>query len=213
MKSKQQKKKELKALEAKLPDSQITIFTSFAHAGEKGLSVAQMTELKRGLRANGSEYMVTKKTLIDRALHDKGVDVFGMDGSLGLVIGKSEPYGLAKQVYDFAKKNQALQFFGALMDGKFLTKEEFLEIAKMPSREVLIARLLGMMSYPISGLYIVMSELAKKMSAEAPAEAAPQAETPTESAPTAEEAPAQTPEQQSEAPASETAPAEENNNN
>ena len=182
MKSKIQKKKELKALEAKLPDSQITIFTSFAHDGEKGLSVAQMTELKRGLRASaGSEYLVTKKTLIDRALHERGVDVFGMEGSLGLVLGKSEPYGLAKQVYDFAKKNQALKFFGALLDGKFMTKEEFLEMAKMPSKEVLIARLLCMMRYPVSSLYIVMSELAKKQAASAPAPAeAPAAESASE---------------------------------
>lgn len=162
MKSKIQKKKELKSLESKLPNSQITIFTSFARAGEKGLSVAQMTELKRALRALHSEYVVTKKTLIDRALGEKGADVYGMQGSLGLVMGNDEPYGLAKKVYEFAKKNPALQFFGALLEGNFISKEQFMEMAKMPSREVLIGRLFGMMKYPITSLYVVMSEIEKK---------------------------------------------------
>ncbi|OGN17527.1 MAG: 50S ribosomal protein L10 [Candidatus Yanofskybacteria bacterium RIFCSPHIGHO2_02_FULL_50_12] len=162
MKSKSAKKDELKALASKLPDSKITIFTSFARAGEKGLSVAQMTELKRALRDAHSEYVVTKKTLIDRAIPDNGVDVYGMQGSLGLVIGNDEPYGLAKKVYDFAKKNPALQFFGALLDGGFITKEQFLEMAKMPSREILLGRLVGMLTYPMRGLAVVLSEIEKK---------------------------------------------------
>ncbi len=161
MKSKSQKKEELKALASKLPKSELTIFTSFARIGEKGLSVSQMTELKRTLRAAHSEYLVTKKTLIDRALEGKA-DVYGMQGSLGLVLGTEDPYGIAKKVYDFARKNPALQFFGALFDGNFIGKEQFIEMAKMPSREALIGRLLGMMKYPLTGLAIVMSELAKK---------------------------------------------------
>ena len=171
MKSKQQKAKELKALRDKLPKSKITIFTSFSKAGEKGLSVAQMTELKRALRSLGSEYFVTKKTLIDLALRstqgkqpDKnydGLDVYGMDGSVGLVLGGSDPYGIAKSVYNFSKKNPALHFWGALVDRKFIDAEAFLEIAKMPSREVLLGRLVGMLTYPIRGLAVALSEVAK----------------------------------------------------
>ncbi len=164
MKTKVQKKQELKALEAKLPDSQITIFTSFARSGEKGLSVAQMTELKRALRSVDSEYLVTKKTIIDRAVEGKDVNVYNMDGSLGLIIGKGEPYGLAKKVYEFAKKNPALHFFGALFEGGFITKDQFAEIAKMPSREVLLGRLVGMLTYPMRGLAVALSEVAKKKS-------------------------------------------------
>ena len=71
MKSKTQKQAELKGLKDKLPKSKISVFTSFSKAGEKGLSVAQMTELKRLLRSMKSEYFVTKKTLIDLAVKDK----------------------------------------------------------------------------------------------------------------------------------------------
>ncbi len=175
MKSRTQKKEELKSLRGKLPNSQITVFTSFARTGEKGLSVAQMTQLKRLLREIKSEYVVTKKTLVEMATKemsgDAVVDVYSMVGSLGLVVGPAkekdganseEPYGIAKKVYDFAKKNPALQFFGAFVGGVFISKEQFLEMAKMPSREVLIGRLLGMMRYPISGLAIVLNQVGKQ---------------------------------------------------
>ena len=179
MKSKQQKSVELKELKDKLPKSGITIFTSFSKAGEKGLSVAQMTELKRLLRPLRSEYFVTKKTLINMALKGKnyeadasvgsptsserrgGLDVYGMDGSVGLVLGDDDPYAVAKKVYEFSKKNPALHFFGAIMNGKFIAVDAFLEIAKMPSREVLISRLVGMLTYPMRGLAVVLNEVAK----------------------------------------------------
>ena len=172
MKSKQRKSEELGKLKDKLPKSKISIFTSFSpsihsgqgKAGEKGLSVAQMTELKRLLRGMKSEYFVTKKTLMDLALKDKkydGLDIFGMGGSIGLVIGNDDPYSVAKKVYEFSRKNSALHFWGALMEGKFLGKDSFLEIAKMPSKEVLIGRLLGMLTYPMRGLAVVLSEVAK----------------------------------------------------
>ncbi len=180
MKSRIQKKEELKALVSKLPESQITVFTSFARDGEKGLSVAQMTELKRALRVAHSEYVVTKKTIINRVMEGKDIDIYGMQGSLGLVVGNEEPYSIAKKVYDFAKKNPALQFFGALLDGGFITKEQFVEMAKMPSQEALIGRLFGMMKYPITSLAIVMSEIAKKSRSGIAEELAIQAAEPVE---------------------------------
>ncbi len=169
MKSKTKKIDELKSLEQKLPSSAITVISSFSRAGEKGLSVAQMSELKRLLRSVGAEYVVTKKTLIDRAIRDlklDGLDIFGVDGSVGLVVGQKtdaiDGYAIAKKIYEFSKKNQALQFFGAFFDGTFIDKEKFLEMAKMPSREMLLARLFGMLKYPVAGFYLVLNEVAKK---------------------------------------------------
>lgn len=165
MKSKDQKKKELAGLKEKIPTSQITVFTAFSKPGEKGLSVSQLTQLKRILKAANSEYVVIKKTLMELALRNSGfkdADVFQMEGSLGLVIGRGDPYEISKKLYEFTKKNPALHFFGAIFEKGFIGLEKFLEIAKMPNRETLIARLLGMMKYPISGLCITMSEIAKK---------------------------------------------------
>ncbi len=172
MKPKSQKKEELKKLKAKLPKSKITVFTTFSRAGEKGLSVAQMSELKKALRAMDAEYFVTKKTLMDLVLKEsksEGVDVYNMDGSVGLVMGTGDAYAISKKLYEFAKKNKALQFFGAIFESHFMDKEGFLEMAKMPFKETLLARLFGMMKYPISGLAIVLKEVAKKKAATATA--------------------------------------------
>jgi len=165
MKTRIQKKEELKSLEKKLPSSRLTVFTSFSPKGEKGLSVAQVQALKRLLREMHSEYVVTKKTLIDIALKDlkyDGIDVFGMEGSVGLVLGDDDPYVVAKKIYEFSRKNQALKFFGAIFEGGVISKERFMELAKMPSKEVLLGRLVMMLMYPIKGLAIALSEISKK---------------------------------------------------
>ena len=153
-------------MKERLPKSKVTIFTSFAKPGEKGLSVAQSTQLKRLLRASEGEYFVTKKTLMVRALKGyDGMDVYAMGGSLGLVLGYGDPYDIAKKVYEFSRKNQQMEFYGAIMDGAFVPRDRFLEIAKLPSKEVLIGRLLGMITYPIRGLAVALSEIAKKQTA------------------------------------------------
>ncbi len=161
MKSKSTKIQELADLKAKIPDAKITVFTGFSKAGEKGLSVAQATELRRLLRAMNADYVVTKKTIINRAFEAEGLDLFSMDGSVGLVVGKDDPYAVSKKIYEFAKKNQALRFFGAMIDGAFIGADAFIEMAKLPSRDQLIARLLGMMMYPVTSLAIVINEISK----------------------------------------------------
>lgn len=174
MKSKAQKKKELAGLKDKFSRSKITIFTSFAREGEKGLAVSGMRTLKKDLRAADSEYVVGKKTLLDKALNedkksvDKGVDVFQYPGSVGIVFGYGNEAAVAKSVYNFARKNLALKYFGALWNpsagsgqaGKFMDLAEFTEFAKLPTREVLIARLLGMFKYPLSALAAALKQIA-----------------------------------------------------
>lgn len=172
MKSKTQKKKELAELKDKLSKSKITIFTSFARAGEKGLKVSDIQALKKDLRAADSEYVVEKKTLLDKALVEdsKGdIDVFKYDGSLGVVFGYGEETAIAKSVYNFAKKNPALKYFGAIWSpsagsgqGRFMDLPEFTEFAKLPTRDVMIARFLGMLNYPLSGLAAVLNQIAIK---------------------------------------------------
>ena len=116
MKTKEQKKSAVDALANELPGSTITIFTTFARKGEKGLSVAQLQKLKRALRASQGEYVVAKKTLVEKALEQvkyDGIDVYGMEGSMGVVLGHGDVYAIAKQLYQFAKENKALQLFAA----------------------------------------------------------------------------------------------------
>ena len=168
MKTKAQKKESIDALEQSLPGTTNTIFTTFARAGEPGLSVSQMEELKRALRAAEGEYVVAKKTLVARALSDlkyDGLDVFAMDGSMGLVLAHGDIYAVAKALYAFAKDHPALKLFAAWTDGRMVPHAELIDIATLPGRDELLARLLGMLKYPLSSLAVVLNEVAKTKSA------------------------------------------------
>lgn len=165
MKTKQQKKEQLSQLEQVLPKSAITVFTTFAREGEKGLSVAQMQELKRALRALGGQYLIAKRNLLEialRGLHYDGIDISGMNGSIGLAMDGSDPYATSKKLYVFAKKNQALKLYGAWFEGKALSEEGFAALAQLPSRDELLGRLFGMMKYPLSALAMVLKQIAER---------------------------------------------------
>jgi large subunit ribosomal protein L10 len=159
MKTKGQKKQEVEVLSKKMPDSKITVFTSFSQAEKGGLSVAQLQQLRRALREKKSEYLVSKKTLTKRVLNASGftdVDPREFEGSLGVVFGYEDPIETAKSVYDFAKQNNALVVHGALFEDNFIDAARFTELAQLPGREVLLGRTLGMLQYPISGLASVL---------------------------------------------------------
>lgn len=168
MKTKSQKKEAIDALAKELPGSTITIFTTFARAGEPGLSVGQMQEMKRALRKAEGEYVVAKKTLVEQALGQlkyDGIDLYAMDGSMGLVLAHGDIYAVAKQLYQFAKAHPALKLFVAWMDGHLVSHEELMDIATLPTRDELIARLLGMIKYPLSSLAVVLNQVAKQKTA------------------------------------------------
>jgi large subunit ribosomal protein L10 len=168
MKTKIQKKEAIDALANELPGATITIFTTFARKGEQGLSVSALQQLKRALRKSEGEYVVAKKTLVEKALEQlkyDGVDIYAMEGSMGLVLGHGDAYVTAKDLYTFAKTNKALQMFGAWMDGRFISQEEILAMATLPTRDELIARLLGMLKYPLSSLAVVLNQVAQQKGA------------------------------------------------
>ncbi len=163
MKTKQQKHKSFKEIKDKLSKAKITVVTSFSQAGSKGLNVSMMKDLRKSLRPLDSEYEVTKKTVLDKALtsDQKASRIFTNPGSIGVAYGYGDPFGVAKALYQFAKKNAALKLYGAYLGSEFLDEAQFLEMAKLPTKEVLIGRLVGMLSYPIRGLAVVLDQIAK----------------------------------------------------
>lgn len=163
MKTRKQKSESFKVIKDKLARSKITIFTSFAQQGSKGLNVTEMKALRVALRPLESEYSVEKKTLLDKALKDDKKDsaVFTYPGSLGVTYGFGDPYAVAKAVYQFAKKNAALKLYGAFLGTEFVDEAGLVELAKMPSKEVLLGRLVGMLSYPMRSFAVVLDQIAK----------------------------------------------------
>ena len=91
-----------------------------------------------------------------------GIDLYAMEGSMGIVLAHGDAFAIAKELYKFAKENAALALFGAWMDGHFVSKSDLLAMATLPSRDELLARLLGMLKYPLSSLAVVLNQIAKQ---------------------------------------------------
>ncbi len=173
----------------------------------RGLTVEEDTKLRNDLRAAGVHYFVVKNTLLRLAAKESGID--GLDdilhGPTALAVSE-DAVAPAKVLADFAKDNEKMQLKSGFMDGKVLDMDELMQLAKTPNKETLIAKMLGSLNSPISGLARLLNTIveggeeiadliAKKAgeAAEEPAaeEAAP-AEAPAEEAAEAkEEAPAE----------------------
>ncbi|MEV5539349.1 50S ribosomal protein L10 [Saccharopolyspora shandongensis] len=112
----------------------------------RGLSMAQLSELRRALGA-GSSYRVAKNTLVKRAAEQSGVE--GLDdlfvGPTAIAFVEGEPVDAAKALREFAKDNKALVIKGGYMDGRALSVSEVEGIADLDSREVTLAKLAGAM--------------------------------------------------------------------
>ena len=182
----------------------------------RGLTVEEDTKLRNNLRAAGVQYFVVKNTLLRLATKETGLEELDsiLHGPTALAISE-DAVAPAKVLADYAKENEKLELKSGFMDGKVLSMDELKQLAKTPSKETLIAKIMGSLNSPISGLARLLSTIAeggveildliaKKAgeAAEAPAE---------EAAPAAEAAPAEaeTPAAEEPAAAEEATPAAE----
>jgi large subunit ribosomal protein L10 len=166
MKTFTQKQEAFQEIGEKISKANVIIFTAFARAGGNGLTVADMSELRKQLRSNKAEYLVQKKTVLAKALENKKIsaDVSTYNGSLATIFGYDDGLSAIKSMYSFAKTHPALTYFGAIFEGKLLSKDEVVALAKIPSREVLLSQLLGMLTYPLRGFAVVLDQIAKQKS-------------------------------------------------
>jgi len=152
----------------------------------RGLTVAQDTELRKALRAEGVTYKIYKNTMMKRAF--EGTDFAQMDdmlnGPSAMAVSETDPAAPARILCDFAKKNDALQVKGGVCEGRFFDENTIKEIASIPPRDQLLSRLLGSVQSPITNFARVAKQIAEKNPEEAPAAEATEA--PAEEAPAAE---------------------------
>ena len=168
----------------------------------EGITVAEDTALRNELRKAGVDYAVVKNTMVRRALDDTGLSELDdvLHGTTSLAVSKEDPIAPMRVIHKFAKGLEGDRFVikAGFMDGKVLPLADIAALAELPSKEVLLGQVLGMMLSPITSLAIVIKAIAEKggvpaeKTEEAPAaEAAPAEETPAaEAAAPAEEAPA-----------------------
>jgi len=125
-----------------------------------GLNVAAMGDLRGRLHNAGVSLRIVKNTLARRAADGtdfKAAEEF-FTGPVAIAYG-TDPVGMAKAISDFAKENDALEIRGGVLDGKTIDAAGIKALASLPSREVLLSKMLGSMQSPISGFVRTLNEI------------------------------------------------------
>ncbi len=133
----------------------------------RGLTVEEVTNLRREMRSANVEYVVLKNGMVERAAALLNIDASlneQLKGPSAFAFGYDDPVAPAKILKDTIKKLKKCEIKGGLINGAVSTAAQMETLADLPSREQLIARLLGSMMRPISGLAIVLDQIAKKAS-------------------------------------------------
>ena len=160
------KSEKIDEIKAKLEKAQVAIVTEY-----KGLSVEEITNLRRALQKDGGDYMVTKNTLAKIAVKGTDFEVLTetFKGPIALAFGFEDQVSPAKAVAKFIKDTKKGVILGAALDGKLLSADETEALAKLPSKEELIAKILGSINSPASGIAnsvnAVMAQLTRAMAA------------------------------------------------
>lgn len=130
----------------------------------KGISVAEVTDLRSKLRAEKIVFKVYKNTLAKRALDELDLSEVGtfIDGPTVWAFSE-DPVAPAKILKDFSKEAEAIKMRGGVLDGKVVSAETLSELASLPSREQLLAQVVGTIAMPLRNLVGVLSAVPRNM--------------------------------------------------
>lgn len=134
-------------LAEKLKSAKAVVLTDY-----RGLSVPQMQELRRKIKAAGGEFEVTKNTLLGKAAAEAGVGLEGLAGPTATLFAYEDEIATFKSLVDFTKDAGLPQVKFALMGKSPLSPDRLIQLASLPSREALLAQLLSVLSRPAAGL-------------------------------------------------------------
>ncbi len=151
-----QKEEEVKKLAEKLKDAKIILLTDY-----RGITVSDVTKLRADLRNVKGEYKVIKNNIIKRALNangETGLDSL-LEGPTALVIGEEDYLEPAKAIYNYSKNNDFYKIKGGIIEGKVMTAEEIITLAKLPSRQELLAKLAGALLGNITKLAATLDQV------------------------------------------------------
>ena len=160
MGSKAVKAKQIEEIKKEICGSSVAIATDY-----RGLTVEEITTLRRGLQEKGAEYTVVKNTLAKLAVKDteqEGLSEF-LTGPTALVLSHEDQVGPAKVLTQFMKKAKKVTIKGGLMEGKVLSEDDVKQLAEVPSIEELYAKMLGCINSPATGLTQCVSGVARAL--------------------------------------------------
>ncbi|OGC03696.1 50S ribosomal protein L10 [candidate division WOR-1 bacterium RIFOXYA12_FULL_43_27] len=129
----------------------------------KGMSVKQMTILRRSLKASGASYKVVKNTMSNLALPKNKELLEKLTGSVAILFAAADPVEPAKELVGFIKENEKPEIIGGILNDEFLSKDAIVKLSKLPGRQELIVRLLQSMNSPKQGIVNVLAGTLKKL--------------------------------------------------
>ena len=154
-----QKKEEVKKLAEEMKEAKLILLTEY-----RGINVENDTALRRDLRNANAKYTIIKNNITRRALAECKIE--GLDdklvGPTAVVIGKEDYLEPAKAIYNFKKNNEYYKIKGGVIEGKVMTAEEIITLAKLPSRETLLSMLAGALLGNISKIAVALNEVKKQ---------------------------------------------------
>ena len=150
------KKPVVEALEGKIKEATSVVFVDY-----KGITVAQDTELRKQFREAGVEYTVVKNTLTNFATKNIGYDFSAvLNGTTAMASTTGDPIAPARIVCEFAKKNKnTLSIKGGVVEGSVLSADQLNGFGELPSKNALVASVLGTFLAPISSLAFVLDQV------------------------------------------------------
>ena len=150
----QQKQAYVEELAEELKNSVAGVIVSYM-----GITVADDTALRRKLREAGVEYAVVKNSMLRRAADKVGLDGLDnvLEGSTALALSPTDHVAAAKILSEYAEKSKTFEIKAGYVEGKVIDAAGVAELAKMPPKEVLVAKVLGGLNAPISGFVNVLN--------------------------------------------------------
>ena len=168
-----QKKEEVSKLAAEMKEAKLILLTDY-----RGINVTDVTNLRTDLRNVNAKYTVIKNNITRRALAEAGIE--GLEdklvGPTAVIMSDEDYLEPAKAIYNFTKNNDYYKIKGGVIEGKVMTAEEIITLAKLPSRDTLLSMLAGALLGNISKVAVALDQVRIKKeagaeSAEVPAEA------------------------------------------
>ena len=157
------KKATVAQIKEKLTTAQSVVLVDY-----RGLNVAEVTELRKQFRAAGVEYAVLKNSLVGIAAKEVGIEGLDsiLEGPTALAFGMTDAVAPAKIIAEFAKKNDKLKVKAGILDGAILDVAGVEKLSAIPSREVLIAKVMGSMMSAVSKFVYVLEAIRKQKAGE-----------------------------------------------
>jgi large subunit ribosomal protein L10 len=159
MSIREEKARLVQEIAGKLKESVSTIVTDY-----RGLTVAEVTELRKQLREAGIDFKVYKNTLTRRATAEAGLSELDayLTGPTAIAFSKNDVVAPAKILSEFAKSHEALEIKAGVIEGKLVQYEQIKAIADLPSREGLLSMLLSVLQAPIRNFALAVKAIAEK---------------------------------------------------